>query len=143
LKDLTSYAMSYKIDANNKTAETVWKYGNKDYFSYALSSFEVLDNSKIINFGWNLEEMDAKGCTQFGNSKQQTFFIELNDKDEILFRANIKEGKFEAIKTSYYNNDNEYEIKDTKYLSTVAPTDYKKLSYSDTKKYKDVEVLPI
>lgn len=51
------------------TAELTYKYGGKDYFSYALSSFNYTDaGNKLINFGWHMTsdtDYSSSECTQF------------------------------------------------------------------------------
>lgn len=106
LRNNESYAMIYDIDFNNKTAKVEWKFGGKEYFSYALSSFTYTpDNHKLFNSGWHFTDdayTDPKN-TIFSNIYYDAYYIEFDEKNDILVKLHLNESKFEAIKAPIYN----------------------------------------
>lgn len=117
----------YKLDGKN--ISTVWEYGKNDkYFSYALSNFEILDNGhKLANFGWEFSEESYHNseCIQLGNMDIYANIIELDENDELLFDATIKEGKYRVGKAKLYqdNTKNYTVLEYTKYDNTIS-SDY-------------------
>ncbi|MDD3049320.1 MAG: aryl-sulfate sulfotransferase [Bacilli bacterium] len=117
----------YKIDGMN--ISTSWEYGkDKDYFSYALSNFQILDNgNKLANFGWEFteESYHEDGCVQLGNMNIYANIVELGTDDEILFDATIKQGKYRVFKNTLYSDKtNDFEVVSyTKYDNNVS-SDY-------------------
>ncbi len=99
-----SSAVIYEIDG--KEIKTLWEYdGNKEYFNYALGSFILDEDSKLINFGWSYKaEAYREGVTIYdyaGNTYAR--IVELNDNDEEIFSATIEEGIYRAYKHTLYN----------------------------------------
>lgn len=102
-----SYAIEYVIDRENKTARILYKFGGRDYFSYALSSYNYSYNGHpIFNSGWHFasdELYDDPNCTQYSNDKYNSFIIEFNEKNEKIFEMKVDESKFEVVKAPIYN----------------------------------------
>lgn len=159
LQNNESYAMVYNLDLNNKTATVDYKFGGKEYFSYALSSYTyTANNHKLFNSGWHFTDQvdyNSSTCTQFNNDKYETFLIEFDDKNNIVLNMNIKESKFEAVKADIYNlsevsvkpsKKNEltyYAPSQGKYLSTVDADKYEELSEEEALKFQNSENLEI
>ena len=99
------YSSAVIYDIQDKKIHTVWEYdGNKQYFNYALGSFLVNENSKLINFGWSYKpEAYREGVTIYdyiGNTFAR--IVELNNDDEEIFSATIEEGIYRAYKHKLY-----------------------------------------
>ncbi|MDE6292313.1 MAG: aryl-sulfate sulfotransferase, partial [Bacilli bacterium] len=155
LQNNESYAMVYNLDLNNKTATVDYKFGGKEYFSYALSSYTYgANNHKLFNSGWHFTDAvnyNSSSCTQFSNDKYETHLIEFDDKNNIVAHLHIKESKFEALKADIYNLA-EISVKPSKkevianhdpnlgkYTSTMEADKYEELSEADALKYQDSE----
>ncbi len=159
LMNNASYAMIYKLDMNNKTATVDYKFGGKEYFSYALSSYTYASNNhKIFNSGWHFTDdvnYNSSSCTQFSNDKYETHMIEFDENNNQVLNFNIKESKFEIIKADIYNlaeasikHSKKSEIsnhipEDGKYVSTLADDDYEELSEEEALKYQNNEKLDV
>ncbi len=155
LKNNASYAKKYKIDAQNKTAELIWKYGGVDIFSYALSSFNYTsDGHKLINSGWHMDatakNLDDPECTQFNNDEYDTFIIELDENDKVINKLHLYESKFEVIKADIYNlanvsvKPNKVDVNPNYKFEYAVATDtrdaqYTEISREDALAYKDAE----
>ena len=155
LKNNASYAKKYKIDAQNKTAELIWKYGGVDIFSYALSSFNYTsDGHKLINSGWHFDatakNLDDPECTQFNNDEYDTFIIELDENDKVINKLHLYESKFEVIKADIYNlanvsvKPNKVDVNPNYKFEYAVATDtrdaqYTEISREDALAYKDAE----
>lgn len=107
LKNNESYAKVYKIDTANMTAELTYKYGGKDYFSYALSSFNYTDaGNKLINFGWHMTsdtDYSSSECTQFSASSYDAYLFELDANNNVSVELHMPQSKFEVVKADAYN----------------------------------------
>ena len=154
LRNNASYGMLYDIDKTNKTAKVVYKFGGKDYFSYALSSYTYSsDGHKLFNSGWHMLEsnFDIPGCTQFSASAYDSFLIDFDENNNKVVELNILEGKFEALKANIYNLEEQsvksrhleeipnYKHEPTKRFSTEDPK-YIKLTDEQVKKFANVEL---
>ena len=155
LKNNASYAKKYKIDAQNKTAELIWKYGGVDIFSYALSSFNYTsDGHKLINSGWHMDatakNLDDPECTQFNNDEYDTYIIELDDNDKVINKLHLYESKFEIVKADIYNlgnvsvKPNKFDVNPNYKFEYAVATDtrdaqYTEISREDALAYKDAE----
>ena len=106
-RNSASYAMTYKIDEANMTAEVTYKFGGQEYFSYALSSYnQTYDGNTLFNSGWHFSDevnYDDPNCTQFNNDKYVAHIIEFDKNKEKLLELKVNESKFEVIKANIYN----------------------------------------
>lgn len=106
-RNSASYAMVYKIDEENMTAEVTYKFGGTEYFSYALSSYNrTYDGNTLFNSGWHFSDevnYDDPSCTQFNNDKYEAYIIEFNENKEKVLELKVDESKFEVIKANIYN----------------------------------------
>lgn len=159
LQNNESYAMVYSLDLNNKTATVDYKFGGKEYFSYALSSYTyAANNHKLFNSGWHFTDKvdyNSSSCTQFSNDKYDTNLIEFDDKNNIVAHLHIDESKFEAIKADIYNlagvsvkptTKNEianYDPQMGKYTSTMEADKFEELSEQEALKYAESDFLSI
>lgn len=156
-QESASYAMVYSINEANKTATVDWKFGGKEYFSYALSSFTYTENQhKVFNSGWHFSEdvkYDDPDCNQFSNDKYDAYILEFDENNNIVLNMHIEESKFEVLKSDIYNLAQNsvtpskkdiienYEVETGKYLSTNEPDEYKELSGEEALSYKTSEPL--
>ncbi len=154
LRNNASYGMVYDIDTTNMTAKVVYKFGGKDYFSYALSSYTYSsDGHKLFNSGWHMLEsnFDIPGCTQFSASAYDSYLIDFDENNNKVVELNILEGKFEAIKANIYNLEEQsinhkkldvipnYTQEPTKRFTTEDPK-YIKLTDEQVQKFNNVEL---
>lgn len=110
-KDNSSEAVIFKVEGNKAT--TVWN-SNKLHFKYFTQKFgyfrvDTKTNYKYIDFGWNLHENHFEEGNVFQNyegdvAATYAAYIELNDKDEVIFRATCEEGKYRIFKHKLYNS---------------------------------------
>lgn len=160
-RNSASYAMTYKIDEVNMTAEITYKFGGQEYFSYALSSYnQTYDGNTLFNSGWHFSDevnYDDPNCTQFNNDKYVAHIIEFDKNKEKLLELKVNESKFEVIKANIYNlslssvkpekHDDipNYEFNDSAYFTTNNTSkDYEELSEEEALKYKDsTETIPL
>lgn len=160
-RNSASYAMTYKIDEANMTAEVTYKFGGQEYFSYALSSYnQTYDGNTLFNSGWHFSDevnYDDPNCTQFNNDKYVAHIIEFDKNKEKLLELKVNESKFEVIKANIYNlslssvkpekHDDipNYEFNDSAYFTTNNTSkDYEELSEEEALKYKDsTETIPL
>ena len=95
--------MLYKIDLSNRTASVVWKFGGREYFSYALSSYTYSsDGHTLFNSGWHFPSEDVYNepeCTQFSNDSYDSFIVEFDEN-----KKKIVEERREAVFGEEYEN---------------------------------------
>lgn len=150
-----SYAMIYKIDTNTKIASITYKFGGKEYFSYALSSYTyATNNHKIFNSGWHFtDKVDYNNemCTQFSNDLYDSYIIDFDENNKPVVKLHIDESKFEVLKSDIYNFasisvipknigiiDN-YAVKNGKYTSTYPKDEFEILTEEEALKYQTNE----
>ena len=101
-----SSASYYEINKSNMTYKTVWNYIDEDkVFNYALSSFNISkDKHKIINFGWSFEKNAYQKNTTIFDETHITYsrIVDLNENNNIVFRAKIKSNIYRAYKNKFY-----------------------------------------
>ena len=151
-----SYAMTYKIDEENMTAEVTYKFGGTEYFSYALSSYNhTFDGRTLFNSGWHFSDevnYDDPSCTQFNNDKYVAYIIEFDESNEKLLELKVNESRFEVIKANIYNlslssvKPNKfdyipnYEFNNEAYFTTNnEEKNYEELSEEEALKYKNTD----
>lgn len=153
LKNNTSYAMVYSLDLNNKTAKVDWKFGGKEYFSYALSSFTYSTNGhRVFNSGWHFTDevnYEDLACTQFSNDKYDAYIIDFDENNNIVNKLKSPESKFEVVKANIYNLESvsvkpktidvvsNYKTELGKYLIPYEPDKYEELSESEALEFKN------
>lgn len=153
LKNNTSYAMVYSLDLNNKTAKVDWKFGGKEYFSYALSSFTYSTNGhRVFNSGWHFTDevnYEDPACTQFSNDKYDAYIIDFDENNNIVNKLKSPESKFEVVKANIYNLESvsvkpkaidvvsNYKTELGKYLIPYEPDKYEELSESEALEFKN------
>jgi hypothetical protein len=159
-KDKASYAMKYKIDETNMTAEVTYKFGGTEYFSYALSSYnKTYDGNMLFNSGWHMTEetaYDDPTCTQFSTDKYNSYIIELDDNDEQIVALKVGESKFEVVKADIYNlslssvNPNNTSVlsnyvfnENAVFTTTDKADDYETLTEEEALEYKTNEICPV
>lgn len=153
LKNNASYAMVYSLDLNNKTAKVDWKFGGKEYFSYALSSFTYSTNGhRVFNSGWHFTDevnYEDLACTQFSNDKYDAYIIDFDENNNIVNKLKSPESKFEVVKANIYNLESvsvkpktidvvsNYKTELGKYLIPYEPDKYEELSESEALEFKN------
>lgn len=144
LKYNESYAMEYAIDRANRSARVIYKFGGRDYFSYALSSFNYsYNNNKIFNSGWHFRSddlYDDPTCTQFSNDKYDAFIIEFDKDNNKIFEMKVNESKFEVVKAPIYNLE---AVSVSKKKKDIIPnyTFDKNSGFITSREYKNYELL--
>ncbi len=116
-KDNYSRAEIYKIE--NKIATPIWTYDeNKTLFSHQYGSIKITENnSKLINFGWTLKNeyrnnLDATLSNSEKNiDNTYAAIIEIDEKENIIWKANCEEGKYRVMKHNLYDNPKEIDFK--------------------------------
>ena len=154
LRNNQSHAILYDIDFNNRTAKIVYKFGGKEYFSYALSSYTYsADGHKLFNSGWHMldSNFENPNCTQFSASEYESYLIDFDENNKKTVELNIMEGKFEALKANIYNlaeqsvnGTKQEQVPNFKYEPsrrfTTEEVHYTKLQDSELDKYKKAEL---
>lgn len=151
LRNNASYAVIYSLDLDSMEAKVEWKFGGREYFSYALSSFtHTSDNHKVFNSGWHFTDevkYNDPECTQFSNDKYDSYFIEFDENNNIILNLNVKESKFEVVKANIYNLEKEsvnskevktvknYKVSAGSYVSTYEPDKYETLTEDEALKF--------
>lgn len=151
LRNNASYAIVYDIDFNNKTAKVDWKFGGKEYFSYALSSFTYTpDNHKLFNSGWHFtdEAYSDPRNNIFSNIYYDAYYLEFDENNNVIVNLHLNESKFEAIKAPIYNLEyssvkakknkviKNYEVKLGKFNTANDNDEFDVLSEKDTIEYR-------
>lgn len=159
LKNNESYAMVYQLDIKNKKAKVLWKFGGKEYFSYALSSFTYSTNKhRIFNSGWHFTDKvnyDDPSCTQFSNDSYDAYIIDFDENNNIVNKLHVLEPKFEVIKANIYNlgsvsvnpkkidTVSNYKVELGRYLSNIPSDKYEKLSEKEALEYSNSDIQEI
>ncbi|MBO5475844.1 MAG: aryl-sulfate sulfotransferase [Bacilli bacterium] len=155
-RNSASYAMVYKIDEENMTAEVTYKFGGTEYFSYALSSYnQTFDGRTLFNSGWHFSDevnYEDPSCTQFNNDKYVAYIIEFDENKDKILELKVNESKFEVIKANIYNlslssvkpqkydDIPNYEFNDNAYFTTNNDTkNYEELTETEALKYKNTD----
>ena len=108
MKDKSSEAIIFKVEG--KKAVQIWN-SNKLKFKYFTQKFGYFrvdkDNNKYIDFGWVLHDEIFKEGNVFQNyegdvSATYGVYIELDDKDQIVFEGVCEEGKYRIFKHDLY-----------------------------------------
>lgn len=105
-KNNYSSATIYSIDKNDMSYTTSWNYVDDDkVFNYALGSFnELSNNHKLINFGWSFNKKDYDTNTSIYDDNKQSYtrLVELDDNNNIIFRAKLSSNVYRASKNKLY-----------------------------------------
>ncbi len=106
-----NYSRAEIYEIKDMKAKLVWSYDeNKKVFSHQYGSIDVYDdNSKLINFGYVLDDdYRASASATLSNSEKNpdhihALIIEVDKNDNIIFKAKCEEGKYRAFKHHLYN----------------------------------------
>lgn len=106
-----NYSRAEIYEIKDMEAKLVWSYDeNKNLLSHQYGSIDVYeDNSKLINFGYVLDDdyRNSKDATLSNSEKNPdhiyALIVEVDDKDNIIFKAKCEEGKYRAFKHTIYN----------------------------------------
>ena len=141
--DLTNDLMSayssveiYDIDSY-KNARLIYSYDeNKSLFSIKYGLFRVLENdNKLMNFGYVLTDEYRNGNNSVIESESNidsmyTLILELNSKNEVIFRATSEEGKYRVFKHYFYNEiTNSSNVSELNIFNTIKDESLKESNY--------------
>ena len=141
--DLTNDLMSayssveiYDIDSY-KNARLIYSYDeNKSLFSIKYGLFRVLENdNKLMNFGYVLTDEYRNGNNSVIESESNidsmyTLILELNSKNEVIFRATSEEGKYRVFKHYFYNEiTNSTNVSELNIFNTIKDESLKESNY--------------
>ena len=113
VKDYKDNYSSVEIyDIKDNEATLVWNEDfDKKYFSIKYGLFNVLENNhKFIDLGYVLKkDFRSNGNNSLVEVEKDvkdiySLIIELDEKDEIVFKAKSEEGKYRAFNHNFYNN---------------------------------------
>lgn len=127
----------YKIE--DKKATLVWSFGdNMDIFGQLYGSFTELENTRLVNFGFvmNNDYRYKKGAT-LSESESTTKYshaliYEVDKEKNILFKATIADAKYRAFKHSLYNETTmNTDVSKLKIMNTINKTKLDKVYTKD------------
>ncbi len=107
-----NYSRAEIYEIKNNIAIKIWQYDeNESYFSHQYGSIKINDqNQKLINFGWTLKsDYREKSNATLSNSEKNidntyAYIVELDEKDNTIFKATIEEGKYRVFKHTIYDH---------------------------------------
>lgn len=131
---------------NDNVANLVWNYDfNKKYFSIKYGLFNVLENNhKFIDLGYILKDdfrkKDDNSLVEVEKDVKDIYslIIELDENDNVIFKAKSEEGKYRAFNHDLYNKETknvsvkELNIIDTVKKDKISETSIKKLNVSES-----------
>lgn len=133
-------------DIKDNIANLVWEDNfNKKYFSIKYGLFKVLDNNhKFIDLGYILKDdfrkKDDNSLVEVEKDVKDIYslIIELDENDNVIFKAKSEEGKYRAFNHDLYNKETknvsvkELNIIDTVKKDKIFETSIKKLNVSES-----------
>ena len=161
------YSAGQIFTIKNKKAKLIWSSSSLEelHLTQKFGLFRVLDNKhKLINFGWilhdNYYEDDNNTFQAAEGNVDVTYsiYMELDENNKVLFKANCEEGKYRIFKHSLYNEEtanidigklniyeniesDSYEVKDSKdYDFTNAMEFINYFEYTKNSFYTDMEL---
>lgn len=123
----------YKI--NDKTITLVSEFKD-DFYSYAVSNYNELDNGNYLLFSaWQFKDgtMREPGCTMNTNVDGLTSSLyELDKNNNILFKATFLGGSYRAKKMKFYEKNNQnYDYEKLSFYTTMANKMYDEINIKD------------
>lgn len=123
----------YKI--NDKTITLVNEFKD-DFYSYAVSNYNELDNGNYLLFSaWQFKDgtMREPGCTMNTNVDGLTSSLyELDKNNNILFKAIFLGGSYRAKKMQFYEKNNQnYDYEKLSFYTTMANKMYDEINIKD------------
>ncbi len=123
----------YKI--NDKTITLVNEFKD-DFYSYAVSNYNELDNGNYLLFSaWQFKDgtMREPGCTMNTNVDGLTSSLyELDKNNNILFKATFLGGSYRAKKMQFYEKNNQnYDYEKLSFYTTMANKMYDEINIKD------------
>lgn len=125
-----SSAVIYNLDFSTMSAKLVSEFDdNESFYSYAVSTYKQLGNSNyLLLSGWQIDSStfnDYENLNYFYNDNTSTIY-ELDEDNNILFKADISISAYAVTKTNFYSDYNiNVDISDLNYS-----TNYDKESYT-------------
>jgi len=106
-----NYSRAEIYEIKNNTSKRIWVFdANKQLFSHQYGSFIITEeNTKLINFGWTLnEEFKKKKDAKLSTSEQNienthAHIFELDENNNIILEAKCEEGKYRVMKHTLYH----------------------------------------
>ena len=137
-KDAYTSVEIYEIKNNRATLK--WNYDyNKSLLSIKYGLFRVIDNNhKLINNGYVLKDEyrafagSSINQTESGPDNIYAMILELDEKDNVVFKAICEEGKYRVFKHNLYNEvTSNMEISKLNIIETIKEEAYEKIDKDD------------
>lgn len=111
-----AYSSVEIVSIKNNIARPIWHYdNNKDLFSIKYGLFNILENNhKLMNFGYIIKDEYRANYdssvkeTENGIDNVYALILEMDNYNNIIFKATCEEGKFRVFKHSLYANETDY-----------------------------------
>lgn len=136
--DYNSSVQIYNINTSTMSANLVSEFDdNESFFSYAVSTYKELDNGNYIVYsGWEIDKntFDDEYDLNYFVSGNTTMLYELDEDNNILYKAEISISSYAGIKTNFYQeiNDN-VDVSDLDYNSNYEKESYTTVDLDDIK----------
>ncbi len=137
LKDNYSTANIININRTSKTYDTKFEYIDEDkVFNYNYSSLIIKDNNKLIDFGWSFDKdkYEIDGYNYANEKDAYSRLVELDENDNIIFRARLNMPTISLQRSSFYNDiTNNYKIEKVKTINNSLYKTPKKINTDEIK----------
>ena len=113
----------YEIDFKNKKIKKIWTYDSEKLeFSKVAGGLKELDNkNKLINYGWSINKSNINDNIKINDEKYlKGVVLELDEKDNLLFRARTSDLLYRVYKVNLYEDNNlNYDVKKYEKISDL------------------------
>ena len=136
--DSYSRGVMYKINTKEMTIEQVFEYGKErgsEFYSPYISDVDYLDKDHYIILSGGIVYKDGKNSNQpaglGGYDKLVSDTVELKD-GEVIFEMKLPTNTYRVEKMSLYNDDENFELSNSKRLGSLGKTKSKssKITFS-------------
>ncbi len=136
--DSYSRGVMYKINTKEMTIEQIFEYGKErgsEFYSPYISDVDYLDKDHYIILSGGIVYKDGKNSNQpaglGGYDKLVSDTVELKD-GEVIFEMKLPTNTYRVEKMSLYNDDENFELSNSKRLGSLGKTKLKssKITFS-------------